>query len=44
LKSEVSDKAKNRLKEIKDMSELKKQLERILDNSAEACLLLLDDE
>ena len=44
LKSEVSDKAKKRVKSINDIEELKKQLDRILDKSSEACLLLLDEE
>lgn len=44
LKSEVSDKAKKRVDEINDINLLKKRLEKILDKSAEACLLLLDEE
>ena len=44
LKSEVSDKAKKRINDINDLDQLKKQLERILDQSSEACLLLLDEE
>lgn len=44
LKSEVSDKAKKRLNDIDSLDQLKKQLERILDQSSEACLLLLDEE
>ena len=44
LKSEVSDKAKMRIKDINNLDQLKKQLERILNLSSEACLLLLDEE
>lgn len=44
LKAEVSDKAKKRVKDINNLDQLKKQLERILDQSSEACLLLLDEE
>ena len=44
LKSEVSDKAKKRVNDINDLDQIKKQLERILDQSSEACLLLLDEE
>lgn len=44
LKSEVSDKAKKRVNDINNLDQLKKQLERILDQSSEACLLLLDEE
>lgn len=44
LKAEVSDKAKKRVKEISNLDQLKKQMEKILDQSSEACLLLLDEE
>ena len=44
LKAEVSDKAKKKIKGISNLDQLKKQLERILDQSSEACLLLLDEE
>lgn len=44
LRSEVSDKAKKRVNEINNLDQLKKQLERILDKSSEACLLLLNEE
>ena len=44
LKSEVSEKAKKRIKDINNLDQLKKQLERILDQSSEACLLLLNEE
>lgn len=44
LRAEVSDKAKKRVKDINNIDQLKKQLERILDQSSEACLLLLDEE
>ena len=44
LRSEVSDKAKERLKEISNLELLKKHFDRILDQSAEACLLLLNEE
>lgn len=44
LKSEVSEKAKKRLKDINNLEQLKKQIEKILDQSSEACLLLLDEK
>jgi hypothetical protein len=44
LKSEVSDKAKEQVNRINDLDQLKKKLERILDQSSEACLLLLDED
>ena len=44
LKSEVSDKAKKMVQDINDIDVLKKQIERILDQSSEACLMLLDEE
>lgn len=44
LKSEVSDKAKQRIGKINDVDELREQLNRILEQSSEACLLLLDGE
>lgn len=44
LKPEVSDKAKQRIKGKSNPDELKKLLEKILDQSSEACLLLLDEE
>lgn len=44
LRSEVSDRAKQRIKGKSDPDELKKLLEMILDKSSEACLLLLDEE
>lgn len=44
LRSEISDKAKERVNKINSLDQLKKQLEKILENSSEACLLLLDEE
>ena len=44
MKSEVSDKAKEQVNRINDLDQLKKKLERILDQSSEACLLLLDED
>ena len=44
LKSEVSDKAKKRIRAINDLDQLKKELERVLDQSSEACLLLLEEK
>ena len=44
LRSEVSDKAKKRVNNFNSLDQLKKELERILDQSSEACLLLLDEE
>ena len=43
LKTEVSDRAKRKLGEITEMDQLKKRVAKILDNSPEACLLLLDE-
>ena len=44
LKSEVSDKAKEQINRINELDQLKKKLERILDQSSEACLLMLDED
>jgi len=44
LKSEVSDKAKRKIDRLKSVDELKKELNRLIDNSSEACLILLDED
>ena len=44
LRSEVSDKAKKRIKQIKNIDQLRAELEKVIDNSSEACLLLLEEE
>ncbi len=44
LRSEVGDRAKKMLEEIGDLEVLKKHFDRILEQSAEACLLLLNEE
>lgn len=44
LRAEVSDRAKKRVSEMNSVDQLKKQLERILEQSAEACLLMLDEK
>ncbi len=44
LKSEVSDKAKKRISNMKRVDELKNELNRLIEKSSEACLILLDED
>ena len=44
LKSEVSEKAKKRVQDINNLDQLKEQLEKIFDQSSEACLLFLGED
>ena len=43
LKSEVSDKAKKKVDSMNDVDQLKEKLNKLIEQSPEACLLLLDD-
>ena len=43
LKSEVSDKAKKKVDSMNDVAQLKEKLNKLIEQSPEACLLLLDD-
>lgn len=44
LKSKVSDKAKEKLSSVDSFEELKTIFDRVLDESPEACLLILEDQ
>ena len=44
LKSEVSDKAKKRISKMKTVDELANELNRLIEKSSEACLILLDED
>ena len=44
LKSEVSEKAKKKIEKIKSIDDMRKEMNRLIEKSSEACLLLLDED
>ncbi len=44
LKSEVSEKAKKKVSNLNSIEELRSELNRLIENSSEACLILLDED